>query len=322
MTNNENEELQGLDVLDLPPCLMLAVKVSRSGGQHYIRRGEEKLDPKKDGEQRTRYETEKVIDNQDEFKEATSLQSKAKYAAGKLGVHGPLGIVVPKRRQDDVEQYRNEWRQIFREFNSRSNTTRIRFSCMVFGVRGDNIQELQAVLDELRDGLADMEEAYRNADPGSIRDVVKRMNGFADILPERVATKVELAVKAAKKKAKTVAKAEKRVERLRAKIAKVMGPDADEGAVQEELERLSRQVLTPEIRERTERFTRLNAEVLDAANRLEETKQQIDASPIQAARFAVQRRPIKSDEDQSIDLNAAELAARVVTAAKAAPSQD
>ncbi|KKN38280.1 hypothetical protein LCGC14_0755190, partial [marine sediment metagenome] len=197
-------EQPGMEVLDLQPCLLMAINVSRRGGQQYERRDEQWLEATKDGEVRTQWITKKIIDDQDEFGAASSLQSKAKYAASRLGRHTPVGIVVAASKRAEVEQYRNEWRQAFAEFNDGSTYSKVDFSCMVFAIRGDNVQELEQVLDELRGGLSDLEQAYRSADPGAMRDVVKRMSGFAELLPERVATKMELAIKSAQKRARKI----------------------------------------------------------------------------------------------------------------------
>jgi len=310
---------QGLDCMDLRPCLLVAVNVSRSGGQHYTREDEEKLDATKDGEVRTKWTTKKIIDNEEEFNEAASLQSRCKRDATKLGRHTPVGIVVAADKRDQVQQYRDEWRDIFRAFNNAVETVRVDFSCMVFRITGDNVQELEAVLDELRDGLEELERAYQSADPGTIRDIVKRMNGFADILPERVATKMELAVKAAKKRANAISKAETRMDRIRTKINKELGEEVTPEQLQERLQQLSTQALTDDIRERTRRFTRLNAEVMAAADKLEEAKQQINAAPIRVARFAVQR-PVAQSEissDEAAKLQGLRLAGQVAGAANA-----
>ncbi len=312
--NDQTNTTPGLAVLDLVPCLLLAVNISRTGGESYQREDELHLEAQKDGEVRTQWTTRKVVDDEKELQEANSLQGKAKRAAAKLGRHTPVGIVVAASKRQDVEDYRDEWRAAFDEFNSTAEYSRVNFSCMVFAIRGDNVQELEQVLDELRRGLDDLEKAYTTADPGSMRDVIRRMAGFTDLLPERVATTMDLAVKSAQKRARSISKAEKRVQRVQTAIAKELGPDATAGQVQEELTRISGEVLTNDLRARTARLAKLSNEAVSATDQLEQIRTQMDASPIRLARFAVQRRSaaaVDVPEATAQDLTAARLASRV-----------
>lgn len=320
---NDQNNTPGLAVLDLVPCLLLAVNVSRTGGESYQREDELHLEAQKDGEVRTQWTTRKTVDDEKELAEANSLQGKAKRAAGKLGRHTPVGIVVAASKRQAVEDYRDEWRAEFDEFNATAKHSRVDFSCMVFAIRGDNVQELEQVLDELRRGLDDLEKAYSTADPGSMRDVVRRMQGFTDLLPERVATTMELAVKSAQKRARNISKAERRVQRVQAAIAKELGPGAGPEQVQAELARISGEVLTNDLRARTARLAKLSGEADTAVDQLEQIRTQLDSSPIRLARFAVQRRvAAPTEEDATVDaqdLLAARLAGRVVGVA---PRQD
>jgi len=306
MTDKFKDKLEGLNVLDLKPCLMVAATVSCQGGQSYKRRDEQKLDPTKEREQRSEWVTEKIIDDEDEFAEAHSLRRKCLYELGKLGRHIPVGFVAALERGPELRAFRDEWRAQFKEFNDRSRYTNIRFDFWIQRIQGENVENLEQLLDELRDGLGDLEQAYQTADPGTMRDVLRRMTGFTELLPEKVGMTLDGAIEAARKRANNISRSEKRVQRMQARIAEELGPDGDP---QNELERLAAEPLTEDIRKRTRRLTRLNVEVNVAAAKLEAAKTEIDDAPIQLARFAMRRRRPSDTEQRDAQLAAEELMA-------------
>jgi len=321
-SNETNETTTGLDVLQLRPCLLLAGTVSRHGGQSYTRANEKRVE-REDGSVQTDWETTKILQDEDEFAEAVSLQNKCKVRLAKLGRHMPIGVIAAADKRDEIRAFRDEWRMVFAEFNSKARFSRVEFSLMIFEIAGENVQALEEVLDELRTGLADLERVYSTDNPVTMRDVIKRMTGFSELLPERVATTLDLAVKAAKKRAGEISRANLKLTRLQTKIAKELGPDAD---VQAELERLASAPLTADIRKRTTRLTELSVAQLAAADKLEAVKQQINDVPIRLARLAVQSprvTPVEgSDEDRSAELLGANIAARVSNVERFAPLSD
>ncbi len=296
---------QPITVQDLRPCLLVALDVSRTGGQSYTR--EDIQEDRTNGTLKATWTTKKVLDDETEYQAATKLQSSCKYAASKLGRHTPVGIVASVDRKEEVALFRDEWKRQIDEFNADSKHTRIGFTLLVFEIKGDNIQALETVLDDLREGLAALEKAYRDLDPKSIREVVQRMQGFTEILPERVGFLVDEAVKEARQKARSINKAEKDLTKIETKIAEVLGPERD---VEDELRKLSAERLTTSIRLRTLKLKKLADAKRTAIDQIEETKQRINDTPIRLARFALTRTPRPTQNDQSADLLGAKTALR------------
>jgi len=310
-SNETNETTNGLSVLQLRPCLLLAATVSRHGGQSYTRANEKRTE-REDGSVKTDWETTKILSDEIEFGEAMKLQNKCKRELTKLGRHMPVGVIAAADKRDEIQAFRDEWRAAFTEFNSTARFSKVEFSMMIFEIGGENVQALEEVLEQLREGLGDLEKVFASDSPTSMRDVVRRMAGFSELLPERVATTLELAVKAAQKRASEISRADIKTTRIQAKIAAELGPDAD---IQAELERLATEPLTADIRKRTARLTELSQAKLVAADQLEEAKARINAAPIRLARLAVQplrATPVEgSEEDRSAELLGANIAARL-----------
>lgn len=311
---------EGLDIVDLKPCYLLGTEISRHGGEEYSRKNERRVE-REDGSVYSEWETEKTLKNEKEFKEATQLVGKCKREIHKLGRSlGNLGLIVPRERIDEVRAFRDEWRETFVEFNERAKHSRLRFRMVVVSTAGENAEVLRDLLEDLREGLADLEEAYKSADPKSMRDVVQRMSGFSDLLPERVAFSIDGAIKATRKRASDISRAEKYAQRVQTKINKELGPDGD---VKKELQALAQAPLTADVRERTRKLARLSLDAKKAADKLEAARERVDETPIRLARFAAKRRERTEIVDRSDDLGAARAAARVarVSGPAQAPAQ-
>lgn len=312
----------GLDIVDLKPCYLLGTEISRHGGEQYSRKNEHRVE-REDGSVYSEWETQKTLSNEDEFKEATQLVGKCKREIHKLGRSlGNLGLIVPRERIDDVRAFRDEWREKFAEFNGRAKHSKLRFRLVIVSTAGENAEVLKDLLEDLRDGLSDLEAAYKSADPKSMRDVVQRMSGFSDLLPERVALSIENAIKATRKRASDISRAEKLSQRVQAKINQELGPDGD---VEKELQTLAQAPLTTDVRNQTRKLARLAGDAQKAADKLERARERVDETPIRLARFAAKRRERSEvDDQQAGDLNAARAAARVarVNRSAQAPAQE
>ena len=297
--------MNGITVTDLRPCLLVAIDVSRSGGQSYTRE-DEQIEKLADGSLKATWTTKKRLDNEAEFSTATKLQTACKYAASKLGRHTPVGIVSAVDRREEIQEFRDSWKRQIDEFNATAQFSRISFTLMVFEIKGENVQALETVLDDLRDGLKELEEAYKSFSPKSIREVVQKMNGFVEVLPERAGFLVDEAIKEAREKANKVSRGEKKLSKIEMKIAEELGPDAD---VTAELARLAKQPLSARLRIQTQKIVTLAQEKDKAVSELEAAKQRVNDTPIRLARFAVQR-PSQNAEDRSADLMGVRAAAR------------
>ncbi len=275
----------GITTTDLRPCLLVNLDCSRRGGQHYTR-ANERVIPTEDGSEKSEWETEKTIDNPDEFAEATSLQGKAKRAFAKLGRHTPGGIVVNRDKQDEVNALIEEWNASFDEFNTRATTTEVNFWVWVFDVTGENVSNLQVLIDQLADYLESLEQAVRGVEPAEIRDVLKRLGGFTDLLPETVGLSLTKAVASAKKRADNISGGTRRIKLLETKLAEELGVE-DPAEIEAAVQQVLAAPLTEDIVKKARRIAKLTEAKQGAVDSLSQVKRDIDTSSVRLARFAI-----------------------------------
>lgn len=296
----------GLTVRDLPDCLLLVPEVTKRGGLHYIRLSESVVETSGKAIE-VDMETRKIIDDPAEHSEATSLVSRWKYKLRGLGRHVPGGIVVRRERKADVEAIVAEGRAEFAEFNARAMTCRVGFTAWVHDISGSNAANLQSLLDELGDMLAELEGAVEAMSPKGIRDVLKRSKGFVELLPGEVAERLATAQAQAQAKAEELSRAEKKIARIDAKLAEELGTDSPEDYTAR-IDALLAGPLTGELAQRVARLSRLVEDKQSTADSLEVARRTVDTSAIRLARFAIIGEARPSSDDGA--LGAAQAAAR------------
>jgi len=316
----------GITIADLNDCLLVNPDISRRGGQSYTRKDEQQLPTVAVGKVKTKWTTEKTIENEVEFKKACQLQSKAKYAFGKLGRHTAGGIVVNRAKRAEVEELTAKWRRRFDEFNASATTVRIECVIWVMDITGDNVKNLQNLIDRLGEYLTDLERAVAGMKPADMRAVLKNMGGFVDLLPETVGMSLEKAIKSARTRANKISRSETRIKNLEAKLAEELGVE-NEDEVQAAINALMAQPLVDEIAKKAARITKLAEEKQTAVDALEDAKRDVDTSAVRLARFAVLGRQAarggaQDDDDgsdRSDELLGAQNAARFARMNSAAP---
>lgn len=318
-----------LTVKDLKPCTILSYDISRHGGQRYERDNEQVYIDPTTGEEIKTWDTKKATKDPKEFKEASGLQAKAKRELGKLGAHSPLGVVLRRDRREEAEKVALEWEEKIAEFNSRAKHTTIDSWVMVFDIEGRNVVQLEKVIDKMFDVLGDLKDALASADPANIREVLKRIAGFTDILPEAAADAFQQAVDNARKKANEISKYDKRSARIAAKIEEeVNGQNPEEvlAAKKRELEETLRakdymeRRKAPELKKSVFVLNKLLEDQEQTVQKLEESRATINRSAVERARFAVMRQQPHmndNDKDNSAALQGAQQASRFAAIGKA-----
>lgn len=296
-----------ITVKDLKDCTIVNYTISRHGGQRYARENESTYVDPYTGEETQTWDTRKTTKDPEEFKKASSLQTKAKYALSKLGAHSPMGVIVRRDRREEAERVATEWEQKIQEFNATARWTDIEAWITIWDLEGRNVNQLEKVLDRMFNVLAELQGALDTFDPDNIRNVLQKMNGYSEILPEAAAEAFDRAVQNAKQKAKDLSKYDKRAKKLSDRIdAEVEGLDPEQvlaererlvKQMQEKRDEFSREQL-PEMKKRTFALRKAIAGRKDALEKLEETRQSISRNAVERARFAVmKRRPGMTDED-------------------------
>jgi hypothetical protein len=321
-----------ISVKELKACTIVNYKISRSGGQKYERENEETSTDPVTGEEVKTWDTKKLTKDPKEFKEAASLQSKAKYALGSLGAHSPMGVILRRDKREEAEKLAEEWERKISEFNTRSTHTDIEAWITIWDLEGRNINQLEKVLDRMFSVLGELQEALDSFNPENINNVLQKMSGYSEILPDAAADAFDRAVKNARTKRKGIMKYEGRAQRMMERIeAEVEGMDPEQ--VLAERERLVKQMedkqdefsreQLPEMKKRVFSLRKAVNGRKDALVKLEETKASINDSAVSMARFAVMKRRPGMDEsdDASGQLQGAQQGRRFARIAGRVPAE-
>lgn len=294
-----------ITVKELRDCTIVNYKISRHGGQKYERENEETTVDPLTGEEIKTWDTKKATKNPKEFKKAGSIQTKAKYAFSNLGAHSPMGVIVRRDKREEAERLADKWEKEISEFNATADYTDIDCWITIFDLEGRNVVQLEKVLDRMFTILGDLQSALESYDPDNIRNVLQKMSGYAEILPDAAADAFNLAIKTARQKANAISKFDKRAQAMSERIdAEVDGMDPEQ--VLAERERLMQQMekkqddfsreKLPEMRKRVFSLRQAVDGKKAALKKLEETKASINSSAISRARFAVMKKRPGAEE--------------------------
>ena len=302
-----------ITVKELRDCTIVNYKISRHGGQKYERENEETTIDLDTGEEVKTWDTKKATKDPKEFKRAGSIQSKAKYAMARLGAHSPMGVILRRDKREEAERLADYWEREVNEFNATSRNTEIDCWITIFDLEGRNVAQLEKVLDRMFLVLGDLQTALDTHDPENIRNVLKKMSGYAEILPDAAADAFNNAVKNAKKKADALSKFEGRAKKMSERIdAEVEGMDPEQVLVERQVlvkqmveakDEFSEQQL-PEMRKRVFSLRKAVDGKKAALKKLEETRNSINGSAVNMARFAVMK---KRDVVEDVEDGAAQL---------------
>jgi|GEM_PF-4293008 len=197
-----------LSAKNIKPCFFIIPKCSVHGGMKYERSPEEV--EQVEGEEHATWETKRVINNKDEYRNAQNLRGRFLREANSLGVSDDVGVIVEMEREDDIADLHAEWKQTFTEFNSGAKHSKIRFRISKFRITSDNEQILQDMLLDMRETMDELREMIVAADYKGIRQVVSRMKGWVTVLPDQVAAGVQATIEDARKQANEIRRALKK----------------------------------------------------------------------------------------------------------------
>lgn len=199
-------------IKQLKPATILVHRCARRGGLHYKRKNEQTIeDSKSNPEKREKltWESERVIDDKEEYDAAISLRGRCLYAVRKLGRSNELGILVRADRMKEIDEELEKWNKEMDEFNAKAKHCEVENFVMKFDISGDNTEVLKIMLRDLGELLNDLTVAMKKADPKSIREVITKLKNFDELLPDTTAKVVGTAIEGARELARGISKAQR-----------------------------------------------------------------------------------------------------------------
>lgn len=163
--------------------ILVTARISLQGGVQYRHRNFRTLDVQ-DGTTREvrEWETIRETSNPNELKDGHRLRTAISRSLERLGTRTEIGIVIPQ----DNERYLLEWHESAlsdaADFNLTAAWSKLSVTYATFVVQSGNERAAGVIAAELRELLDKLRQAADTLDTGKMREVVKRMEGFRDIV--------------------------------------------------------------------------------------------------------------------------------------------
>jgi hypothetical protein len=189
----------------LKPGILVALKTTTQGGVHYSRRD---IEAGKDdeGQEVSRWETERTIADPAEHDAATKARSSARTRISKVCTQTSFGLLCPQAKEEELDEAMREARAIVDKHNADAKHTRV-FVYMLKGRIAESDEEAtRAIASEVRGLLDEMEAGIRDVNPARIRDAATRAKEMGAVLDDARADAVKRAVDIARKAAKEIVK--------------------------------------------------------------------------------------------------------------------
>lgn len=197
------------EVRTLRPGLLVSMKTSIGGGNvQYERRDLENqhVDPET-GQQRSVWETKRIVVDPDEHAAAVKVRGKVRSLILAVCTESSFGLLCPNDREGELREAVVAGREIAWEFNQDAVHTQIAVNVVYGRVAQDDYEAVQAISAELRDLTSAMEMGIQELDVKKIRYAAQKMRDTGQMLSVDVKLRVDELVSDVRKVARKIAKA-------------------------------------------------------------------------------------------------------------------
>lgn len=176
----------------LRPGLLVSLRTTIKGGVSYQKRTIEPEHAQGAGTVAT-WETTRQVQDADEHARAVVARGAARTAIIRTCIAGNW-LVCPAANEDKLRAGIEEACEIAAKHNETANCTCVEVYAIVASFASDDEQATRAIGSEVRDLIADMERAVRNADPEAIREAANRARTLSGMLGDGTQAKVSAAI--------------------------------------------------------------------------------------------------------------------------------
>lgn len=194
-------------VSTLRPGLLISLSIRISGNVTYNTRDLERRHHEGDGTERARWETERVVANPGELKQAEKVRSVARQLINRTCARSAFGLLCPNSWEKELYANIAEARRLAAEFNARAQTTEVGVYAIVGRVAQDDVEAVRAINSEVRGLLREMTEGIKNLDAKRVREAAGRARSVGMMLSNEASEKVKIAIEAARASARKIVKA-------------------------------------------------------------------------------------------------------------------
>lgn len=189
------------------PGLLVSVKSTVVGGVSYQRID---LDaegwPVDKGQEVTRWETRRVIEDAAEHEAATKVRSKALAEIRKVCSSTSFGLLCPNEQEGALDAAVAAARRMVDEHNGVAKHTRVGVYVLKGRVASDDAEAARAITEEISTLVSKMDAGIKSFDPKAIREAADRARELSGMLSEEKQEKLSAAIAQARAAARTIVK--------------------------------------------------------------------------------------------------------------------
>jgi hypothetical protein len=189
------------------PGLLISLGTGVKGNTRYYKQQLEAAHPGDGGEQRSRWETTKIVFDPDEQERAEKVRRKARSLIEGVCAYSAFGLLCPEDRAEQLQERIVEARALAKEFNDGANLAHVRVDVIWGRIAQDDVEAVKAISGELRDLMRDMQTGIGELDAKKVRAAANKAVSVGQMLSEDTRERLQDAIKVARREARRIVKA-------------------------------------------------------------------------------------------------------------------
>lgn len=195
------------EIRTLRPGLLVSMNTSIKGNVHYQKVDLENAHVERNGEQRARWETTRVISDPAEHEMAVKVRDKVRNLISGQCATSAFGLLCPENNADALREAMVEARQIVDGFNDEATLTRMSVNVIYGRIAQDDVEAVRAIAGEIRGLMEDMQDGLKTLNVKAVRDAANKARSIGGMLSPEAKGRIDVAIDAARKAARQIVKA-------------------------------------------------------------------------------------------------------------------
>jgi hypothetical protein len=188
----------------LRPGLLVGLSTEVKGGVSYVKQDIEAEHILKSGAKRAKWETEKTIDDPEEYERAQKARNKVRSLIGSACARSAFGYLCPEADVDRLEAAISEARKVADDFNASAKGCRVSVYVITGTIAPDDVKAVQAINSEVRELLDRMTEGLEQLDVDKVRDAASRARSVGQMLSPLAQERIQGAIEVARAEARKI----------------------------------------------------------------------------------------------------------------------
>jgi hypothetical protein len=182
----------------LRPGLLVSLKTGINGNIQYRKEDLERAHLTATGEERARWETERIISDPAEYEDAVKVRNKVSNLIRGVCAKSDHGLLCPEDKADVLMATVAEARKLADEFNAGSEITRVQVSVICGRVAQDDVEAVRAISEEVRNLMSTMQTGLAKLDVKAVRDACNQAKSLGEMLSDDAKERLTEAISVAR----------------------------------------------------------------------------------------------------------------------------